>query len=108
MNPAVSGILMQDFDSLLPCGENESDTLNTCLGTPPASRWTMSSVRRMLDILIALLALLVLAIPLAVVAASVRLTSKGKALFSQERVGRNGRLFQIYKFRSMVETRGTE
>ncbi len=99
---------MQDFDSLLPCGENKSDTFDTCLGTPPASHWTMSSVRRTLDVFTALFALLVLAMPMAVVAACVRLTSKGNALFSQERVGRNGRLFQIYKFRSMVETRGTE
>ena len=37
-------------------------------------------------------------------AACVRLTSKGNVIFSQERVGAGGRLFRVYKFRSMAHT----
>ncbi len=47
----------------------------------------------------ALLALLPL---LVAISALIRLDSPGKALFTQIRVGRNGKLFRIYKFRTMV------
>ena len=47
--------------------------------------------------------LLLLLLPLlAVLAVMVRVDSPGKALFTQIRVGRNGKLFRIYKFRTMV------
>jgi lipopolysaccharide/colanic/teichoic acid biosynthesis glycosyltransferase len=52
------------------------------------------------------LILIVLAVPMIIVATSVRFTSRGHALFSQKRVGPGGRLFWIYKFRSMTESRG--
>lgn len=39
---------------------------------------------------------------MAIVAAAVKLTSKGPAVFSQNRVGKDGRLFRCYKFRTMV------
>jgi lipopolysaccharide/colanic/teichoic acid biosynthesis glycosyltransferase len=90
----------------LPCKYDHSEQFETCLGIPPASRWSLSHTRRILDLSIAALVLLVFSIPMGIIAACVRLTSNGKALFSQKRVGRNGRLFRIYKFRSMVELRG--
>ncbi len=57
--------------------------------------------KRILDCTLALLALVVLSPLLLVVAVLVRLTSKGPALFCQERVGYGGRHFKMYKFRSM-------
>ena len=62
-----------------------------------------SIVKRALDIAISAALLVVLAIPLAVIALLVRLTSKGPALFRQERMGLDGRPFSIVKFRSMVD-----
>jgi lipopolysaccharide/colanic/teichoic acid biosynthesis glycosyltransferase len=87
----------------LPCRDDHSEQLETCLGIPPASRWSLSRTRRFLDLSIAALVLLVFSIPMGIIAVCVRLTSNGDALFSQKRVGRYGRLFRIYKFRSMVE-----
>ena len=46
--------------------------------------------------------LLVLAIPSAIVAAIIKLDSKGPVLFGQERLGKDGRMFRVLKFRSMV------
>ena len=50
----------------------------------------------------AALALLVLAPLMAILALSIRLSDGGPALFTQVRVGRDGRAFKIYKFRTMV------
>ncbi len=59
-------------------------------------------VKRLLDVCV-LLALVPLWLPLAlVIATAVRYDSKGPALFTQARVGRNGKIFRLYKFRSMV------
>ena len=58
-------------------------------------------LKRMLDFLLALLALLLLSPLLLILAAAVRLTSPGPALFTQRRVGLHRKLFTIYKFRTM-------
>jgi lipopolysaccharide/colanic/teichoic acid biosynthesis glycosyltransferase len=59
------------------------------------------AVRRSADLVASTLALVVLSPLLATVALLVRLDSPGPALFRQVRVGRNGRPFQILKFRTM-------
>jgi lipopolysaccharide/colanic/teichoic acid biosynthesis glycosyltransferase len=60
-----------------------------------------------LDILVAALGLVVLSPLLVVAALAVKLDSPGPALFKQARVGKNGRLFEILKLRTMrVSTTG--
>lgn len=67
-----------------------------------ASGWSISPAKRVLDIVAASL-LLILASPMILFTAlMVRLTSAGPVLFAQRRVGRYGKLFTIYKFRSMT------
>jgi lipopolysaccharide/colanic/teichoic acid biosynthesis glycosyltransferase len=58
---------------------------------------------RAFDLVASLVGLIVLAPLLLVVAALVRATSSGPALFTQERVGLGGRPFRIYKFRTMEQ-----
>jgi O-antigen biosynthesis protein WbqP len=58
-------------------------------------------VKRIFDLLLALLASLVLMWPMLMVAIAVRLTSKGPALYWSDRVGRNNVIFKMPKFRSM-------
>ena len=62
-----------------------------------------SVVKRLLDIAISGSALLVLAIPLGIISLLVRFSSKGPALFRQERMSLDGRSFTIVKFRSMMD-----
>lgn len=57
--------------------------------------------KRLMDVLIAILGLGVLTILFVPVALMIALDSRGPIIFSQERVGRNGQLFKIYKFRTM-------
>jgi sugar transferase (PEP-CTERM system associated) len=61
----------------------------------------LEMVKRLSDVLFALTGLLLAAPIMAIVAITLRLSSNGPALYSQIRVGRNGTLFTIYKFRSM-------
>ena len=60
-----------------------------------------SVVKRCLDLLFALLMLLFAAIPMLVIILAIRLDTGEKALFRQKRVGRNGALFDCFKFRTM-------
>jgi exopolysaccharide biosynthesis polyprenyl glycosylphosphotransferase len=60
-----------------------------------------ASAKRALDVAVSLTLLILLIPVLAVVAALVRLTSRGPAIFRQTRVGAGGRPFTCYKFRSM-------
>ena len=57
--------------------------------------------KRTLDVVLSGLGLLALSPLLAVMALAVRLDSKGPALYRQRRIGRDGREFDLYKFRSM-------
>lgn len=59
-------------------------------------------IKRIMDILFSSIFLLIGAIPLLLVAILVKMDSQGPALFKQERLGVNGTVFKIYKFRSMV------
>ncbi|MEO6971071.1 MAG: sugar transferase [Chthoniobacterales bacterium] len=58
-------------------------------------------IKGLIDRLGAFVALIVLAIPMLIVALGIRLTSKGPVIFKQERAGKNGKPFVMYKFRSM-------
>jgi putative colanic acid biosynthesis UDP-glucose lipid carrier transferase len=61
-------------------------------------------MKRVTDVVIASFALLVLAPPMLLIAAAVKLTSAGPVLFRQRRYGLNGEEIMVYKFRSMTVT----
>ncbi len=66
-----------------------------------SSRERSSRAKRAFDIAVAGLLLVAAAPALAVIALAVRLSGRGPVIFRQTRVGLGGRLFQLYKFRSM-------
>ncbi|MFR1827956.1 MAG: sugar transferase [Clostridium butyricum] len=66
------------------------------------SRNTYEFLKRLMDIICSMSALIVLAPILIVVAILIKIESKGPVIFSQERVGINNKKFKMYKFRSMV------
>ncbi len=57
--------------------------------------------KRALDIALSLLILLVLGLPMLLLALWVKLDSPGPVIFKQQRIGKGGKVFCIYKFRSM-------
>lgn len=57
--------------------------------------------KRLFDIVLSLIACVVLFIPLILISVLICLDSKGPAIFTQERMGKDGKVFTIYKFRTM-------
>jgi O-antigen biosynthesis protein WbqP len=59
-------------------------------------------MKRIFDVLLAVMMFIVLAIPMLGIVFAVRLSSKGRALYWSDRVGRNNKIFKMPKFRSML------
>lgn len=57
--------------------------------------------KRLIDIVLSFMGIVVLAIPMLVVAIAIKIDDPGPAFFKQKRVGENKKLFSLYKFRSM-------
>jgi exopolysaccharide biosynthesis polyprenyl glycosylphosphotransferase len=58
-------------------------------------------IKRAMDIIIGSIALIISLIPMLIIGIIIKCTSKGPALFSQIRVGKHGKEFKMFKFRSM-------
>ena len=59
-------------------------------------------LKRVIDIVLSIIGLIVLSPILLITVILIKVESKGPAIFKQKRVGKDGKLFDIYKFRSMV------
>jgi lipopolysaccharide/colanic/teichoic acid biosynthesis glycosyltransferase len=64
------------------------------------ARWEPVA-RRVVDLAVVVMALLVLAIPMLLIATAIKWGSPGPAFYRQQRIGRGGRPFTMYKFRTM-------
>lgn len=73
-----------------------------------ASGWSVSLAKRLLDIAASLTALILLSPLLLLLAWLVAVSSKGPVLFAQRRIGRSGKLFTIFKFRTMEIATGKQ
>lgn len=68
-------------------------------------------IKRSFDVVSCGCALIILAIPMAFIAVKIKSESEGPVIYAQRRVGKDGRVFNIYKFRSMytdAESRGAQ
>lgn len=103
-HPDITLKLLPDFYQLVS-GLNKT---NQIFGMPlieispvPMPLWE-KGVKRLLDVLVSII-VLVLSFPfLALIALVIKLDSKGPIIYSQRRVGRNGRQFTMFKFRTML------
>ena len=68
----------------------------------PVPAWWLPA-KRAFDIAASAVLLVLLAPLMAAIALAVKLSSRGPAVFSQLRVGKDGKLFRFYKFRTMVD-----
>ncbi|HVI74264.1 MAG TPA: sugar transferase, partial [Anaeromyxobacteraceae bacterium] len=72
-------------------------------GTVERGRALQLTVKRALDVVGSAALLTALSPVMLLVAAAVKADSRGGVIFRQQRIGRGGREFTIYKFRTMVE-----
>jgi lipopolysaccharide/colanic/teichoic acid biosynthesis glycosyltransferase len=66
------------------------------------TKWLGRVWKRIFDLTVAVAALIVFAPVLGLIAVAIKVSSRGPVLFTQERIGWQGRKFRIIKFRSMV------
>jgi exopolysaccharide biosynthesis polyprenyl glycosylphosphotransferase len=114
--PLLSGLIGQLKDLAIPirfCMDFGTDVrvgerffriggthmLDVCIA--PSETISYIILKRCFDIAFSLLVLVVAGVPMALIALLVKLTSEGPALFAQERVGINGQVFKMLKFRTM-------
>jgi len=60
-------------------------------------------IKRMIDVILSFVALVILLPLFLIIGISIRLESKGPVFFVHKRVGKNGKIFKMYKFRTMVQ-----
>jgi exopolysaccharide biosynthesis polyprenyl glycosylphosphotransferase len=96
-------ILPKLSDVLGPAVELDDVEGVTVLGVnPPWLPRSSRAIKRAMDLTIASVMLLLTAPVMALIAVAIKLDSRGKVFFAQERVGRSGRRFRLYKFRTMA------
>lgn len=66
----------------------------------PLDGWGRIS-KRVFDVVVSFIAIIIAAIPMLLIAFISKISSRGPIVYSHERVGRDGKLFKLYKFRSM-------
>ncbi len=69
---------------------------------PPVLSRTSAAMKRGMDVAVSALLLALFALPMALIAAAIKLDSKGTVLYKQVRVGKHGERFLLFKFRTMV------
>lgn len=88
---------MKHDTSVVPAGGDVEQTRETI----PAPSSVALTLKRLADVIVASLGLLALAPLLALIALAIKLDSPGPVLYFNERIGRGGRRFRLYKFRTM-------
>lgn len=59
-------------------------------------------IKRVIDMILASIALILLSPVFAIIAIAIKIDSKGPVFFAHKRIGKNGKIIKLYKFRSMV------
>lgn len=104
---AESGIAPEVLEKLLP----DEEIVVLPKVTKVSGGLFYRAIKRAFDIVSCSCALVLCAIPMAVIAMKIKQESEGPVFYAQRRVGKNGKVFKLYKFRSMytdAEARGAQ
>ena len=61
------------------------------------------TIKRLFDLFVSITGLIICIIPMGIIALIIKLTSKGPVVYKHQRVGKHGKIFNVYKFRSMYD-----
>lgn len=61
------------------------------------------SIKRLFDLILSICLLIILLPFLVIISIAIKIDSAGEVLFKQERIGKDGKVFKIYKFRTMIQ-----
>ncbi len=70
---------------------------------PKANLFYRDKMKRIVDLTFAVLVTILAAIPMAIIAVAIKMDSHGSVIFKQDRIGKDGKIFEIWKFRSMCQ-----
>jgi lipopolysaccharide/colanic/teichoic acid biosynthesis glycosyltransferase len=105
MAQAQAEAVYEDFPATFAVGTHAPESLwlvgQTSFAEAPADSRRYRFVKRAMDVLGALVMTILFAIPGFFIAAAILLTSRGPIFYHEMRLGRDGRPFRIWKFRSM-------
>lgn len=83
------------------CGEVHASYDIALLDAPAVESWRYSLVKSAIDLAFSLLMLIIFLVPACLIAFLIKLTSRGPIFYREERIGRYGCPFRIWKFRTM-------
>ena len=82
--------------------ENDNSIIEDIKQIKDSSRKVYLVVKRIIDIILSIIGLIVLLPIFAVIAVAIKIDSKGPVFFVHKRIGKNGKEIGIYKFRTMI------
>lgn len=94
-------ILAPEIEALGPLGTSSFADAQTIVVSTGRLSLRNRVLKRLLDLTLASVALILLAVPFAIVALAIKLDSPGSVFFHQVRIGMDNRHFRVFKFRSM-------
>lgn len=80
---------------------NASDTMPVLTSSLPQFHWFRQATKRIFDLILAVIALVVSLIPMLIISLAIKHDDGGPVIYSQKRIGQYGKVFRMYKFRSM-------
>lgn len=83
--------------------EKPTDKIYTVTRVEPKSKPAYTAIKRACDVVLSFIAGIIMLIPMMIIAICIKADSKGSAIFKQERLGKEGKPFIMYKFRSMID-----
>ena len=95
--PQLSELFVQSSEA-----QQIDDMLVLSIKPPKFSRWHQI-IKRMFDVIVSLILIIISSPFCLILFLLIPLTSKGPALYKQERIGLHGKTYWIYKFRSMIQ-----